>query len=348
MGDESDRRRFLRLAAGASLPPGLFMVRSGRVIPRVIASEDVLNHIDVRIEQITGAYERTPIGATSVYLRRHLPAVRSLLAEGGHPTAVDARLHRAAGRLAALWATTRHDLGDIPGATAAFAEAFGHAEEARDRTLQCWVRLWQSSLARKSGRLTSALALARAATSHVGAGSPAASRAAAIEARTLGALGERAGVHEAINRAWRIQGTLSRAQSGNPGFSIDTLHMLTLAELSAAAYVELGQPDAASVYTDASVHHLDVAGATGLRSMARIAAATAALYRHHVDEAEALVTEALDISEHRPNAVMVTRTHRFLADARRIAGRRQGTNNIAERLDTWTLPSLPSLPSLPR
>ncbi len=334
MGD-IDRRRFFWLASGAAVPPGLFVVRSGRVIP----SDDVLGHLDARIGQITAAYERTPIGSTAVYLRRHLPVVRALLAEGGHPTSVEVRLHRAAGRLAALWATTRHDLGDLTGAGAGFVEAFDHADQARDRSLQAWVRLWQSSLARKAGRLPYALLLARDATSYVGDWSPAAGRAAAIEARVLGAMGERAGVHMAIDRAWRVEGTLTREQRGEPGFSIDTLNTLTLAELSSAAYIELGQADAARVYTEASIHDLDMAGATGLRSMARIAAATAELHQGDLDRAGALVVEALDISTHRPNAVMTNRTRRFLADARRRAGARPELDDIAARLDTWGLPT---------
>ncbi|WP_462166199.1 hypothetical protein [Frankia sp. AiPs1] len=306
----------------------------------MIPSHDVLTHVENRIGQITAGYERAPIGATAVYLRRHLPAIRTALVEGGHPSAVDERLQWAAGRLTALWATARHDLGDTHYAGIAFTEAFEHAELARDRSLQAWVRLWQSSLARKAGRLDEALQLARDASAHVGRQSAVAGRAAAIEARVLGARGDRAGVHLAINRAWRIEGALSDEQKGEPGFSIDTLNPLTLAELSAAAYVELGQPDAARIYTDAALARLDRAGATGLRSMARIAAATAELHQGDADRAEALVIEALDISAHRPNAVMTRRARRFLADARRRVGHHRGLADIATRLDTWDLPAV--------
>ncbi len=331
---EINRRQLLELAAGAAAPHGLFVAEDDGVIP----ARDALDHIDTRIGQITAAYERAPIEATAVYLRRHLPVVRSSLADGGHRAEVERRLHRAAGRLCALWATTRHDLGDDAGAGQAYLDAFEHAGQAQDRSLQAWVRLWQSSLARKGGRLDNALQLARDAAAHVGDHSPAAGRAAAIEARVLGAMGERAGVHLAINRAWRIEGLLTDEQKGDPGFSIDTLHALTLAELSSAAYIELGQTDAARVYTEASIRQLDLVGATGLQSMARIAAATVELHHGDVDRAETLVTESLDISARRPNAVVSRRTDRFLADAHRRLGRRPATEAIAARLDSWRPP----------
>lgn len=337
---EISRRRFFRLSAdaGTAFPAGLLLLRGVGMIP----SQDVLGHVESRICQLTAGYERNPIGATALYLRRHQPVVRAMLVEGGRSTAVDARLHRAAGRLAALWATTRHDGGDSTCARVSFAEAFEHADLARDRPLQAWVRLWQSSLARKAGRLDDALQLARDASAHVGTRAPVAGRAAAIEARVLAAMGDRPGVHLAIDRAWRVEGTLTAEQRGVPGFSIDTLNPLTLAELSAAAYVELGATRAARVYTDAALHRLDQAGATGLRSMARIAAATAELHQGDADRAEALVNEALDISAHRPNAVMTRRARRFLSDARRRVGHHPGMTGIATRLDTWDLPAVPA------
>lgn len=332
--DATSRRRLV--AVGVLFPLDLLVPRGGGMSP----SSDVLDHLDDRVAQLTAGYERAPIGATAVHLRRHLPVVRSLLQRDVVPQATRLRLHRAAGRLVALWAATRHDLGDLPGAVLAFEEAFVHAAEARDEELMCWVRLWQSSLARKAGRPADAVALAASGAALVGRGSPAAARAAAIEARAHGTLGDRWAVHEAVGRAWSIAGTLSAEQLGRPGFSIDTLHVLTLSELSAAAYVELGMPGAASVYTDAAIHHLDAVGATGLRSMTRIAAATAAAKRRDLDHAVELVDEALNISRHRPSIVIGGRAERFVGEARGYLGWHSLLDDLDERLRTWRSPRL--------
>ncbi|MEX5632179.1 hypothetical protein [Parafrankia sp. FMc2] len=339
--DASSRRRLL--VAGALLPLDLLgagespgPAGSGAVSP----SPDLLGHLDERVARITADYERTPIALTATRLRRHLPVVRSLLARDSLPSATRLRLHQVVGRLTALWATTRHDTGDTTGAAAAFDDAYQHAAEAGDATLMCWIRLWQSSLARKAGRPADAVELAAAGRALVGPGTPAAARAAAIEARAHGALGAPWGVHESVGRAWNIVGSLTADQHGEPGFSIDTLHVLTLSELSAAAYVELGMPGAASVYTDAAIHHLDLAGATGLRSMARIAAATAAAKRRDLDNAVHLVDEALIISRDRPSSVIAGRSRRFVGEARGYVGWHAALDDLDDRLRTWHAPRL--------
>ncbi|OAA28626.1 hypothetical protein UG55_1005140 [Frankia sp. EI5c] len=336
--DGSTRRRLL--AVGTLLPLDLLALGGpggggGAGGGGVSPSPDLLGHLDDRVTLITAGYERAPISATAAQVRRHLPVVRSLLMRDSLPQATRTRLHHVVGRLGALRATTRHDLGDTPGATAAFGEAYEHAALADDTTLQCWIRLWQSSLARKAGRPADAAALAAAGAALVERGSPAAARAAAIEARAHGALGDRAAVHGAVGRAWNIAGSLSADQHGRPGFSIDTLHVLTLSELSAAAYVELGMPGAASVYTDAAIHHLDTAGATGLRSMARIAAATAAAKRRDLDQAVELVGEALTISHDRPSSVIARRSRRFVSEARGYVGWHASLDNLDERVRAW-------------
>ncbi|CUU59479.1 hypothetical protein Ga0074812_12849 [Parafrankia irregularis] len=350
--DASSRRRLLAagallpldlLAAGERLGVGGWLGAGGRLGSGdggMSPPSDLLGHLDGRVAQITADYERSPISATAAQLRRHLPVVRSLLLRDSIPPLTRLRLHHVTGRLGALWATTRHDLGDVAGAAAAFDESYAHAAQAGDATLMCWIRLWQSSLARKAGRLADAAELAAAGAALVGSGTPAAARAAAIEARAHGALGDRWAVHQAIGRAWHIAGALSEEQHGEPGFSIDTLHVLTLSELSAAAYVELGMPGAASVYTDAAIHHLDAAGATGLRSMVRIAAATAAAKRRDLDQAVELVDQALTISGDRPSTVIAGRSRRFVSEARGYVGWHADLDDLDDRVRAWKAPRL--------
>lgn len=302
------------------------------------ASAEVLDAWDEKIIHLYGGYDRSPVAATAVQIRREMPLTQSLMRQGGFSPATTTRLHRVNGRLGALMAACQHDLDDRPGAVAAFSEAFYHASEARDRPLQGWIRCWQSSLARKNGDSTRAAVLARDAVRWSGSASPVAARAAVIEARAMAALGRKWQVHERVGLAWRILGGLSDEQHGDPGFAVETMHSATLAEMSAAAYIDVGHPDMAGVYADAALMDLDLSGATGRRSLIRVSAGTAALWRGDVDQAVSLVNEALDISMHRPTAPITARTAQFVRDARASVGQTAVIEDLEDRLRTWALP----------
>jgi hypothetical protein len=339
MGAGIDRRRLLAMLAAGSAGlavPGLLAARGDTVS---LPHAEILTHLSRQADILTAGYERAPVAATAVRIREELPVARALVAEGGFPPAARTELHRVTGRLCALWACARHDLDDKPRAVVAFDEAFRHAELAGDRSLMCWVRLWQSSLARKAGDPRRAVVLAQDGAAYVPPRSAPAARAAAIQARAHAALGEKWQVHEKVGEAWRITGYLTDDQGG-PGFSIDTLATATLAELSAAAYVELGSPNLADVYVQASLIELDFYGATGLQSLARFAAATAAAQRRDLDQALDVAGLALDISADRPTSVLAGRARRFVTDARATVGAAPALDEFAERVAAWGLPPL--------
>nr|MDT0667469.1 hypothetical protein [Micromonospora sp. DSM 115978] len=138
----------------------------------------------------------------------------------------------------------RNDLGDRVGGLAAFAEAYSHARQAGDHATLAWIRCWQSTLARKNGDLSNALALARDAGRWAGPEHPVAARSAVVEAWAHAARGDVHETHDAVGKAWRVVGTLDGDQHGVPGFSgPDSMHTTSIAEMTAGAYVDLGFPN---------------------------------------------------------------------------------------------------------
>ncbi|MEX5631212.1 hypothetical protein [Parafrankia sp. FMc2] len=337
MGD-TGRRRFLQLLAGLPLVglSDLLVVRAGTVS----ASAEILDYFDRQITDLIDGYERRPIAQTAVRIRRELPTIRSLLTEGAYRGDQARRLRRTAGRLTALQAATRTDLNDTPAAVNLFSEAFRLADSAGDRPLQAWIRCWQSSIARKGGDPKRALALADNATRWVGTAHPVAARAAVVGAWAQAALGNRWEVHARVGQAWTIVGDLDRDAHGEPGFSVDTMHTTSIGEMSAAVYVEAGFPDMAGVYTEAVQMSLDLAGATGRRSLIRVSAASAAIQRGDVEHAVALVHNAMDISADRPSARLHERIAAFTATTRTDLGAMSELDELEERLRTWRTPSI--------
>lgn len=324
-----DRRSLL---AGAFSE--LLLVRSGRVT----ASTELLDSWDDKIVRLYGEYDRSPVASTAVQIRREMPLAQSLIKQGGYSPATTTRLHRVNARFGALLAASRHDLGAHASSAGAFSDAFYHANEARDRSLQGWIRCWQSSLARQNGEGDRAVVLARDAARWAGKGAPVAARGALMEARALASLGRKYDVHEAIGRAWTIVGSLTVPSRGTPGFAVETMHRATVAEMSAAAYLDLGHPDAAGTYAEAALPDLDMSGATGRRSLVRVHRARALVAAGEVDRGCAAVHEAMDISAERPTAALVARIDALVRDARAAHGRIDALDDIEDRMRVWALP----------
>lgn len=118
-----------------------------------------------------------------------------------------------AGVLCGVLANASFDLGYLPAATTQARTAFLCGELAGHNGLRCWVRGMQSLIAYWQGSLPEAVRLAREGWEFVPEHGTARVRAAALEARAAGRLGDKATAQDALRRAEQARAQVTGADT---------------------------------------------------------------------------------------------------------------------------------------
>jgi hypothetical protein len=273
------------------------------------------------LKSVIAVYETTDLATTTVTL--------SSLEQTTHQVP---RHRRLRGTAAIEWMRL-HAAVLTAGASAAYDQG-RHAEAARraDRAATLARAAGDGALAARALSLharvvrphSPAVALQIAGTAARIAGhSPArALLAGKVAASAYAASGDRAGVRDAVHRAWRTMDTLDPAAQGRPGFSLETYSPADLALASAEALTTVGAADEATPYLERARDLISESGQTGMVVSVRIAQARAELTlpRPDRDKAALYVSDAVSISAERPAEWVA----RLVRDISELANQRTG------------------------
>ncbi len=316
---------------GGFVLPGLLLVGGGRVK----APPEVLEHFEKIATKLTDSYPYAPVPATAQAVRRDLPIAHAILAEGGLDEEGLRRMHAAAGRLAAMLGNAQLDTGWTGQASRTLIAAYDHAVLGKDAAGQAWCRLLQSSVELAEDQPRQALVYARDGWAVAPPGSPVAARLAAeCIAASLAKLGDQRGTSQALDDAWTIVGDFAPEQRGHPGWHPNRLHPAELDSITAAAYIDAGNPHAALLHTERGIAALDRAPAVSHRAYVRTNAARAMLARDEIESAVDYMNEALEVSSARKLADIERRACAFVVSAR---NRAPGPliENLKEHVRLW-------------
>ncbi|WP_322747939.1 MULTISPECIES: helix-turn-helix domain-containing protein [unclassified Frankia] len=261
----------------------------------------------------------SPSFAEIVELRNH---AFSLLEDRQRPD--EARdLYVIAGVLCGMLANASFDLGYLPAATTQARTAFLCGELAGHNGLRCWVRGMQSLIAYWQGRLPEAVSLAREGWEFVPEHGTARVRAAALEARAAGRLGDEATVRDALERAGQARdeitgddtpgGMLAFPESKQFFYTASAYLGLhgrtdTLPADSWAARAEQAARTAIGLYETAPAGEQRL----GELSLARLDLAAAHLERSELDGAAQTIRTVLDTTTRRPTDSVLRRLRQLV------------------------------------
>ncbi|ORT98511.1 hypothetical protein UK99_01355 [Frankia casuarinae] len=232
-------------------------------------------------------------------------------------------LYAIAGVLCGMLANASFDLGYLPAATTQARTAFLCGELAGHNGLRCWVRGMQSLIAYWQGRLPEAVNLAREGWEFVPEHGTARVRAAALEARAAGRLGDEATVRDALERARQARdeitdedtpgGMLAFPESKQSFYTASAylgLHgrIETLPADSWAARAEQAARTAIGLYETAPAGEQRL----GELSLARLDLAAAHLERSELDGAAQTIRTVLDTMTRRPTDSVLRRLRQLV------------------------------------
>jgi transcriptional regulator with XRE-family HTH domain len=274
---------------------------------------ETLDQFDEFVELIVSEYETMgPAQLTSRVIRQR-KRVDELL--NGHQLPRQReRLYRTAAKLSGLLGYMAVNLGQFPVAKAYCMEAFQLGDVVEDRDVQAWVRGTQSFCAYYVRDYRRALDLARDGQRYAKAGPQAVRLAINGEARALAKLGDRTGVDEAVERAYRLSDKFDAVSGVSPCISFGLYSLARTASNAATAYVALREPERVREYADQVMPVFELSQSCWSQSLLRLDLANALVVadQPEPEEAARLVTEALMISAERPITSVLTRTHEFL------------------------------------
>lgn len=142
------------------------------------------------------------------------------------------------------------------------------------------------------------------------------------EARALGKLGDVAGVHAAVERAYDAVDRLPEVPGVSPCTSFGGYSRARMASNAVTAYVDLGLPESVAYHADQAMDEFDSSESRWSRSLIRLDLANSLVLAKGCDPAEAsgLVKDALDISAGNPIASVVQRSRSFVRSTARWRG----------------------------
>jgi transcriptional regulator with XRE-family HTH domain len=214
--------------------------------------EPLLHQLDATVESIGHRYEAGDAKAVYPTALAHRRTVHELLAGRQHHRQ-RTHLHVLAGKLSGLLGYLAFDLGNERVARAYCNEAFSLAQAAGDNPLAAWVRGTQSFIAYYGGHYTSALDLARDGQRYAGDGPHSIRLAVSGEARTLGRLGDRAGVDDAVARALAAHDRIDDADPVGVFLSFEPLGRARIAGNAASAYLAVGAFDQVRAFAEQAI-----------------------------------------------------------------------------------------------
>ncbi|MEU3631199.1 transcriptional regulator [Streptomyces fradiae] len=261
-----DRRRFIGAAAatvGVAGLPGIAQARDAIDSALVAESDGDLTYLGAAFERHSGGYGGRLPEVVLAEMRADLDLLRDVLARP-HPAGARADLVRTAAGMAGLVAIIQHDRGDQPDAARWFATAERAARESGDRRVTGWVLARHAMVPLNYGAPRQAAALAARARRETGAApSAAAALSAAVTARALAALGDRAGARSAVDDVRTLVERLDGAETADTwtGYPAQKHHV----HLS-QAYTLLGDSRAAYAAQDEALA-LTRSGSTMTRAL---------------------------------------------------------------------------------
>ncbi|ABW15656.1 helix-turn-helix domain protein [Parafrankia sp. EAN1pec] len=312
-----DRRAVL--AAGALFAIDAELDEVSRRMQQVAASnvdDDALHQLDISIEVVGRRYENSDAATVYPVALKQRRWVADLMSGHQHP---DQRreLYAIGGKLSGLLGYLAFDLGNELVARAYCNEAMSLAKTAGHRDLAAWVRGTQSFIAYYGGRYREALDLARDGQRYARGGPASIRLAISGEARTLGKLGDIAGVDEAVGRALAAHARIEDTDPVGYFLSFDPFTASRIAGNAASAYLAAGAPDRAREFTDQAIPIFAAAGSTASHALTLVDASMTYLTGPdpQPDRAGTLVAEALDVGADLRSEVVARRARDFLLTA---------------------------------
>ncbi|MBX6389039.1 MAG: hypothetical protein IRZ08_08575 [Frankia sp.] len=278
MGNDVDRRFLLRsLGATAVVAVSLDELHNTNELHQVCV---------VALERAIDGYETTDLTATASSMRplesttRDIPRQRRLR---GRDALDWMRLHAA---VTMVSAGTDYDRGLHSDAATRSDRAASLARAAGDGPLAARALALRARMVRQHSPAVS-LQIAGAAARIAGHSPARAMIAGKVVAGAYAAVGDVAGVRDAIARAWRTMEALDESAYGRPGFSLDTYSPADLALASAEALTTVGVADEAMPYLERAAALIRDSGQTGMIVSIHMAQARAAVSRSRPDHHEA-------------------------------------------------------------
>jgi hypothetical protein len=297
----------------------------------------LLRCLEVAIDDYVTRYEQVGPKVLIPSLRVQRESIESLIENCRNPRQRQI-LFRFAGQTSGLLAYMAVNRGRFPIARAYCTEAFKLASFAVDRDLQAWVRGTQSFCEYYAKNYKLAVDLARDGQGYAGSGPQGIRLAVNGEARALGKLGNTAGVHSAVDRAYDLAAKLSTPPGVSPCISFGGYSDARTASNAATAYVALGLPEHVSKHVEAAMPVFEASESKWSQSLIRLDLANSIVASPHGDAEQAgtLVQQALAFAADNPITSVVQRSNDFT----RAAKKWQGVKAIRDAQDAIAMAQL--------
>jgi transcriptional regulator with XRE-family HTH domain len=281
-----------------------------RTLTRV--GSDELNCLELSVADFVDRYESDGPMALAPLLIDQRHGLESAIDECRSPSQRK-RLFRVAGQVSGLLAYMAVNRGRHVLARAYCTEAAHLSDFAEDRDLLAWVKGTESFCEYYDGNYGKAVALARAGLEVAGSGPQRVRLLINGEARALGKLGDVAGVHVAVERAYDAASGQPTVPGVSPCVSFGGYSMARLASNAVTAYVDLGLTDQVAVHAEQAMEEFDSSESSWSQSLIRLDLANAMVTGDGDPvEAAGLITTALTISSDKPIASVVQRSRAFV------------------------------------
>ena len=224
------------------------------------------------------------------------------------------RLFRVAGQVSGLLAYMAVNRGRFSLARAYCLEATHLGTFAEDRDLLAWIKGTESFCEYYDGNYSRAVELAHDGLNLAGNGPQRVRLLINGEARALGKLGDEAGVHAAVEQAYRALDQLPEIPGVCSCVSFGGYSRARMASNAVTAYVDLGLPERVVEHAEQAMDEFDSSESSWSRSLIRLdlANSLAAATNGDPEEAGSLITAALRFSAENPIASVVQRSKSFV------------------------------------
>jgi hypothetical protein len=279
----------------------------------------VMRHLQGNVAQTIAQYESLDHSSLVPVLVKQRAWVGRLLTESNHPGQRQ-ELFEVAGVTSGVLGYVAVGRGDFALARAYCLEAFQLASLAQEPTLQAWTRGMQSFCEYYAGRYGDALRLAEDGLAYAPSGPQSVRLTINGVARARGKLGDVQGVHRAVGQACDLMAS-NDVPSGMPSsISLGCYSAAQTASNAATAYVALGMTGKVQHFVELALPDISAAQSPWSRSLVMIDLAMSHVRSADgqggdLDQAAALVLEALAISANRPVISVTQRTSEFVRDA---------------------------------
>ncbi|KJE21505.1 putative conserved small protein [Frankia torreyi] len=301
--------------------------------------DTALDQLETSIEVVGRRYETSDAATVYPVALKQRRWVAELLTGHQHPSQ-RAHLYLIGGKLSGLLGYLAFDLGNELVARAYCNEAMSLAKAAGHGDLAAWVRGTQSFIAYYGGRYREALDLARDGQRYARGGPASIRLAISGEARTLGKLGDAAGVDEAVGRALAAHAKIEDADPVGYFLSFDPFTASRIAGNAASAYLAAGAHLRAREFTDQAIPIFAAADSTASHALTLVDASMTYLAgpSPEPDRAGVLVSEALAIGADLRSEVVARRAKDFLTTAAQWRTVPE-IANVHEAVKAWRLPT---------